>query len=140
MVFVYGTRGVILVVIDFRVCFMIRLIITGAALLSIAACASSAPETAEPAVQNTAATGSEVATNSASASDSPVDVVDIPKDEVVVADAVMEELVCTRSRETGSMRITKVCRSRRQIAQERAAAKKVLDRNEAQRSVVVGGE
>ena len=119
---------------------MIRLIITSAALLSIAACASSGPETAEPGAQNTAATGSEVATNSASASDSPIDVVDIPKDEVVVADAVTEELVCTRTRETGSMRTTKVCRSRRQMAEEKAAAKVLLERTEAISTIATGGE
>ena len=124
--------------IDFQGYVMIRLIIAGAALLSIVACASSGPETAEPVAQNTAVTGSAVMP--ANASDSPIDVVDIPADEQPAAASESERLICHRVQHIGTHRTTKVCRTRGQIDAERKAAQETLRQNQMGTAPSVGGE
>ena len=117
---------------------MIRLVIASAALLSIAACASSTPQMAEPVAQNTSVTGSVVVP--AKASDSPIDVVDIPADEKTAVVSEQDRMICHRVKEIGTHRTTKVCRTRGQIDAERAAARDTLRDNQLGTSPSVGGE
>ena len=115
---------------------MNRIYLVGAVFLCIAACASSGPEpVSTAAVAQSAASSPAISAASEpvptasepSTADGELHVVDVP-DVTPVAQTVApsdtpdpDELICKRTRTTGSHRMTRVCMTRAQIEQARAA-------------------
>ena len=119
---------------------MTRAIALGTVILGLSACASNPAEQTQPAVDRDAiaesavapaATGSAPAVSS-SAADDGIHVVEVP---TVAKTATLpaqvdedhpEQLICRREKTTGSHRVTRICRTRSQIDEERDASQKMV--------------
>ena len=116
---------------------MIRPLLTTLVCLSIAACASSGPETPERVTSKVApeepaaAVGATQIAGDNEATEGELEVIDVPevpKTAKVAAPVVAhsDQLVCKRIRTTGSHRVTRVCRTRAEIEAARAEAQNMM--------------
>ena len=124
---------------------MIRQLAVAVSCVSIAACASSGPEnsTPLPQAQATSASAQPIATDAGSEKPAEngdaLEMVDAPavpvEDEAQATTASSRhELVCRRTKVTGSHMVTRICRTRAQIDAEAEASREALDRMRSQQS------
>lgn len=93
----------------------------------LAACATSAPEPAQPTVASASTGSAETVVNG---NDESVELEEIEVQEVpIVANAGSpDELICRTQRVTGSHMPVRVCRTRAQMEEERREAQEILRR------------
>lgn len=102
---------------------MNRRYIIAAALLGIAACATSGPEAPEP----DANAGNPVTNSASTAAEEPLEVVEVPQVPLSANIPAPAKVSCRRETEIGSRRVKRVCRTRSEIDKAQAAAEDALD-------------
>lgn len=108
---------------------MIRGLVIGAVVTGLVGCASSPPQTSAPAVSaGTVNSDTSAVSSDPTASSGELHVIEVPKVAQTAEVAPQQgtphgdELVCRREKTTGSHMVTRICRTRAQIEQERRDA------------------
>lgn len=123
---------------------MTRGIVFGVTVLGLAACSSSSPQRSEVSApaptgnvatkvsEQTAAIGADTEAEAPAAKESALHVVEVPTVAKTsyspprASEPHQSEMICRREKTTGSHRITKVCRTRKQIDIEMEAAQDMV--------------